>query len=91
MPSYFKCAFTHVVFGVSLFVLGIISLRLNNSGFWTGLHGYREWSLGRLISYFFLCCERSSKIRLHISANITYTGERKRSEQFLAVCTSVGS
>ena len=37
MPSYFKYAFTHVVFGVSLFVLGIISLRLNKSGFWTGL------------------------------------------------------
>ena len=90
MPSYFKCAFTHVVFGVSLFVLGIISLRLNKSGFWTGLVIVSGVWVGSL-SYFFLCCERSSKIRLHISANITYAGERKRSEPFLAVCTSVGS
>ena len=75
MPRYLGCALTHVVFGVLLFVLGIIDLRVNNGdrtdgswiryfvivcGVWVG-------------SYFFLCCKRKQNKVTHFS---TYKVEK---------------
>ena len=58
MSSHFKCALTHVFFGVLLFVMGIVDLRLGN--FWTGLGFFviicGVW-VGKL-SYFCQCCKR---------------------------------
>ena len=36
MSSHFKCALTHVFFGVLLFVMGIVDLRLNYGDFLAG-------------------------------------------------------
>ena len=55
MPSHFKCALTHVVFGVFLFVMGIVDLRLNNGDFLTGLRVFviicGIW-VGKLLYFF---------------------------------------
>ena len=76
MPRYLGCALTHVVFGVLLFVVGIIDLRVNNRD----LRDIGGW-LG-ILTYFVVCCGvwvrivisfsavSESKIRLHISVPI---------------------
>ena len=55
MSSHFKCALTHVVFGFSLFLMGIVDLRLNYGNFWTGLRVFviicGVW-VGKLIYFF---------------------------------------
>ena len=75
MPRYLGCALTHVVFGVLLFVLGIIDLRVNN-GDRTDASGIRYSVIvcGVWVgSYFFLCCKRKQNKVTHFS---TYKVEK---------------
>ena len=55
MSSHFKCAVTHVVFGVLLFVMGIVDIGLNLGDFWIGLKFFvivcGLW-VGKLIYFF---------------------------------------
>ena len=55
MSSHFKCALTHVVFGVLLIVMGIVDLGLNYGEFWIGLRFFvifcGVW-VGKLIYFF---------------------------------------
>ena len=96
MLSHFICGLTHVVFGVLLFVMGIVDLGLSFRDDFIGLIGFKfsvifsgVW-VGKLI-YFFPPAVSGSKLRLHISAYITCKGEKVRSEPFLAVCTCMHS
>ena len=59
MSIHFKCALTHVVFGVLLIAMGIVDLRLNYGKFWLGPSGFfvifcGVW-VGKLSP---LCCKR---------------------------------
>ena len=63
MSSHFKCALTHVVFGVLLFVMGIVDLGLSFRDEFIGLIGFKfsvifsgVW-VGKII-FFPLCCKR---------------------------------
>ena len=55
MSSHFKCGLTHVVFGVLLFVMGIVDLGLNFGDFFIGLRFFvifcGVW-VGKLIYFF---------------------------------------
>ena len=55
MPSHFICGLTHVVFGVLLFVMGIVDLGLNFGAFFIGLRFFvifcGVW-VGKLIYFF---------------------------------------
>ena len=55
MSSHFKCGLTHVVFGVLLFVMGIVDLGLNFGVFFIGLRFFvifcGVW-VGKLIYFF---------------------------------------
>ena len=55
MSSHFKCALTHVVFGVLLFVMGIVDLGLNFRDVFMGLRFFvifcGVW-VGKLIYFF---------------------------------------
>ena len=55
MSSHFKCGLTHVVFGVLLFVMGIVDLGLNFGDFFIGLRFFvifcGVW-VGKLIDFF---------------------------------------
>ena len=55
MSSHFKCGLTHVVFGVLLFVMGIVDLGLNFGDFFIGLRLFvifcGVW-VGKLIYFF---------------------------------------
>ena len=92
MSSHLKCALTHVVFGVLLFVMGIVDLGVNYGEYWTGFRVFvlvcGVW-VGKL--RYFASAVNERKIRLHTSAYITCKGEKVRSELFLAVCTLVHS
>ena len=55
MSSHFKCGLTHIVFGVLLFVMGIVDLGLNFGVFFIGLRFFvifcGVW-VGKLIYFF---------------------------------------
>ena len=55
MSSHFKCGLTHVVFGVLLFVMGIVDLGLSFGDFFIGLRFFvifcGVW-VGKLIYFF---------------------------------------
>ena len=59
MSSHLKCALTHVVFGVLLFVMGIVDLGVNYGEYWTGFRVFvlvcGVW-VGKL-RYFCQCCK----------------------------------
>ena len=40
MSIHFKCALTHVVFGVLLIAIGIVDVRLNYGKIWSGPSGF---------------------------------------------------
>ena len=55
MSSHFKCGLTHVVFGVLLFVMGIVDLGLNFGDFFIGLRFFVIFCgvlVGKLIYFF---------------------------------------
>ena len=60
MSSHLKCALTHVVFGVLLFVMGIVDLGVNYGEYWTGFRVFvlvcGVW-VGKL-RYFCQWCKR---------------------------------
>ena len=69
MSKHFKCGLTHVVFGVLLFVMGIVDLGLNYGEFWTGFRSFvivcGLW-VGKL-RYFCHCCKRKENKVTYIS------------------------
>ena len=61
MSSHFKCALTHVVFGVLLFVMGIVELGVNYGEYWRGLISCFVLVCGVWVGklrYFCQCCKR---------------------------------
>ena len=69
MSSHLKCALTHVVFGVLLFVMGIVDLGVNYGEYWTGFRFFvlvcGVW-VGKL-RYFCHCCKRKENKVTYIS------------------------